>query len=346
LNELSNRQREILAIVVREHVVTAKPVGSDAVCQRSTLHVSPATIRNEFAALTEMGYLTQPHTSAGRLPTAEGYRYFVEQLMQESTLPLEERLLISHQFHQVALDLDEWMKLAAAVLAQAARSAALITAPHAQRARFRYVQLISISELTGLMILVLQEGTVHQQMMLFSRPVAQEQLTRICNKLNEQFANLDTEAARETMHPSEAKQRDELEADVIQRILDLMHDHDTRRTQEIYRDGLVHILREPEFIEVERARQILQVLEHDSALDAILREAQGANGIQVIIGSEGRWNEMRDCSMVLSGYGLPGEAKGVLGVVGPMRMAYGRTIPAVRYIAGVMSDLLYRLYGE
>jgi heat-inducible transcriptional repressor len=346
LNELSSRQREILAIVVREHVMTAKPIGSDAVCQRISVQVSPATIRNECAALTDMGYLTQPHTSAGRVPTAEGYRYFVEQLMEESTLPLDERLRISHQFHQVALDLDEWMRLAAAALAQAARSAAMIAAPHAQRARFRYVQLISISELTGLMILVLQDGTVHQQMMLFSNPVAQEQLTAISNELNDKLANLETEAASQRVQTGEAEQGDTLEADVIQRILDLMRDHDTRRSRDIYRDGLVHILREPEFTELERARRILQVWEQDSALDAILRQGQGANGIQVIIGSEGRWDEMRDCSIVLSGYGLPGEAKGVLGIMGPMRMAYSRTIPAVRYIASVMSDLLYRLYGE
>jgi len=346
LKTLTDRQREILGIVVRDHVLTAKPVGSDAVCRRTTMPVSPATIRNEFAALTDMGYLTQPHTSAGRVPTADGYRYFVQQVMQESTLPLDEQLRISHQFHQVALDLDEWMRLAAAALAQAARSAALIAAPHAQKARFRYVQLISISELTGLMILVLQDGTVQQQMMIFSEPVAQEQLTVISNKLNGQLVNLEMETARKELASAVAEQVDPLEADVIRRILDIMGDHDTRKTRDIYRDGLVNILREPEFMELDRARQILQILEQDSALEAILREAQIANGIQVIIGSEGRWDEMRDCSMVLSGYGLPGQAKGVLGVVGPMRMAYGRTIPAVRYIAGVMSDLLYRLYGE
>jgi heat-inducible transcriptional repressor len=293
-----------------------------------------------------MGYLTQPHTSAGRVPTAEGYRYFVERLMEESMLPLEERLRISHQFHQVALDLDEWMRLAAAALARAASSAALIAAPHAQRARFRYVQLISISELTGLMILVLQDGTVQQQMMLFSSPVAQEQLSAISNMLNEKLADAQTEGVQQKARTGEEEERDALEEDVIQRVLDLMHAHDTRKTRDIYRDGLAHILREPEFMELERARRILEVLERDSALDAILSQAQGTNGIQVIIGSEGKWDEMRDCSMVLSGYGLPGEAKGVLGVVGPMRMAYGRTIPAVRYIAGVMNDLLYRLYGE
>ena len=345
MEKLTERQREILGIVVREYVATAKPVGSDMVCQLCSLGISPATIRNEFAELTEMGYLLQPHTSAGRTPTARGYRYFVEKLMEESDLPLSEQLLIRHQFHQIALDLDQWMKLAAAVLAQVAQSAALIAAPQAQEARLRHVELVSISDFTGLMILVLQDSSVHQQMMLFSRHVAQEELSRICNKLNPELANLDTEAARAKAQIEPSTQQDKLESEVVQRILELMHDHETKRTREIYRDGLVHILREPEFVEVERARQIVQVLEQNSALEAIFSEAQLANGVQVIIGSEGKWDEIRECSMILSGYGLPGEAKGVLGILGPMRMAYGRTIPAVRYIAAVMSDLLYRLYG-
>lgn len=345
MEKLTERQREILGIVVREYVATAKPVGSDMVCQLCSLGISPATIRNEFAELTEMGYLMQPHTSAGRVPTARGYRYFVEKLMEESDLPLSEQLLIRHQFHQIALDLDQWMKLAAAVLAHVAQSAALIAAPQAQQVRFRHVELVSISDFTGLMILVLQDSSVHQQMMLFSRAVAQEELSRICNKLNPQLANLDTEAARTKAQIEPSTQQDKLESEVMQRILELMHNHETKRTREIYRDGLVHILREPEFVEVERARQIVQVLEQNSALEAIFSEAQLANGVQVIIGSEGKWDEIRECSMILSGYGLPGEAKGVLGVLGPMRMAYGRTIPAVRYIAAVMSDLLYRLYG-
>ena len=316
------------------------------VCQLCSFAVSPATIRNEFAELSEMGYLTQPHTSAGRVPTAKGYRYFVEKLMEESELPLSEQLLIRHQFHQIAHDLDQWMKLAATVLAHVARSAALIAAPQAEQVRFRHVELISISELTGLMILVLQDSSVHQQMMLFLRPVAQEELSRTGNKLNVQFANSDSEEARAKAHTEADTEHDKLESEVVERILELMHSHETNRTLEIYRDGLVHILRQPEFVEAERALQIVQVLEQNSALEAIFREVELANGVQVIIGNEGKWDEIRDCSMVLSGYGLPGEAKGVLGVLGPMRMAYGRTIPAVRYMAGLMSDLLCRLYGE
>ena len=181
---------------------------------RAALGVSSATVRNEFAALTDMGYLTQPHTSAGRVPTAKGYRYFVEQLMEQSELPASEQLLIRHQFHQISLDLDQWMRLAATVLARISQSASLITAPQARQVRFRHVELISISEFTGLMILVLQDSSVHQQMMVFGSSVSQEELSRISNKLNERFANLDADQARAQMQGEMRAEADALEAEV------------------------------------------------------------------------------------------------------------------------------------
>jgi len=346
LERLSERQREILAIVVREYIRMARPIGSDTICQCAELGVSPATIRNEFGTLTEMGYLAQPHTSAGRIPTAQGYRYFVEQLMEESELPASEQMLIRHQFHQVTLDPDQWMKLAAAVLAHAAKSAALIAAPQARQVFFRHVELISVSEWTGLMVLVLQDRSVHQQMMVFARPVAQEDLSRIAAKLNAEFANIGLEALRSKVRQPTATQPDALEGEIIQRVLELMSMHETRASREIYRDGLMNILQQPEFGEIQRAREIVQMLEQNAALESIFSQAELANGVQVIIGGEGKWDEIRDCSVVLSGYGLPGEAKGVLGVLGPMRMPYGRAIPAVRYVADLLNSLVQRLYQE
>jgi heat-inducible transcriptional repressor len=346
VQELSQRQQDILGTAVREYIGTAKPVGSDAICQSCGLGVSSATVRNEFATLTDMGYLSQPHTSAGRVPTAKGYRYFVEQLMEQSVLPASEQLLIRHQFHQISLDLDQWIRLAATVLARISQSASLITAPQARQVHFRHVELISISEFTGLMILVLQDSSVHQQMMVFGSSVSQEDLSRISNKLNERYANLDADQARAQMQGRMHGEGDALEAEVSRRIVELLHSHEVQSGREIYRDGLVHILRQPEFGEIERARQVVQVLEEDSTLEAIFSDAHLANGVQVIIGSEGKWDEIRDCSLILSGYGLPGEADGVVGVLGPMRMPYGRAVSAVRYVAGLMNDLLHRLYGE
>jgi heat-inducible transcriptional repressor len=346
MEELSQRQQDIRGIVVREYIATAKPVGSDTIRQSHSLSVSPATIRNELVALTEMGYLMQPHTSAGRVPTAVGYRYFVEKLMQESELSMSEQLLIRHQFYQVSLDLEQWMKLAAAVLAHVSQSASLIAAPQARQVRFRHVELISISEQTGLMILVLQDSSVHQQVMMFASAISQEELTRTSNKLNAQFANCGLEQAMAKSAPEPGAELNALESEITRQVVDLMRSHEMKTTRPIYRDGLVHILRQPEFDEIDRARRIVQVLEQNSALEAIFSQAPLVNGVQVIIGSEGKWAEIEGCSMILSGYGLSGQANGVLGVLGPMRMPYGRTISAVRYVADLMSDLVHRLYGE
>jgi len=346
METLDLRQQEILGIVVREYIASAKPVSSDAIRGSHGLKVSPATIRNEMAELTAMGFLMQPHTSAGRVPTGQGYRYFVEKLMQESELSVSEQLLIRHQFHQVSLDLDQWMKLAAAVLAHVSQSAALIAAPQARQARFRRVELVSISEMTGLMILVLQDSSVHQQVMMFSSRVGQEELSKISNKFNAEFADCSTEQAAARAPAEPGGGQSPLETEVGKQVVEVMRAHEARTTRPIYRDGLAHVLRQPEFDEIGRARDIVQVLEQNSVLEGIFRQADLVNGVQVIIGSEGKWQQIQDCSMVLSGYGMPGEADGVLGILGPMRMPYGRAISAVRYVADLMSDMMHRLYGE
>jgi heat-inducible transcriptional repressor len=346
VDELSQRQQDILGFVVREYIATAKAASSDTICQSCGLGVSSATIRNELAALADQGYLMQPHTSAGRVPTAKGYRYFVERLMQRSELPVSEQTMIRHQFHQVSQDLDQWMRLAATVLAKMSQSASVIAAPQSRQVHFRHVELISISEATGLMILVLQDGSIHQQMMVYSNPVTQDQLSRVSNRLNAQFVNLDTAQARTRSLGESGGEDEALVVEVSRRMVDVMHGYESQSGREIYRDGLVHILRQPEFEEIERARHVVQVLEQDSALEAIFGRAQLANGVQVIIGSEDNSDDIRDCSLVLSGYGLLGEADGVVGVLGPMRMPYGRAVSAVRYVAGLMNDLLHSLYGE
>lgn len=346
MEELTQRQQDTLGFVVREYIATAKAVGSDTICQSCGLGVSSATIRNELAVLAELGYLSQPHTSAGRVPTAKGYRYFVERLMQQSELSASEQTMIRHQFHQVSQDLDQWMRLAATVLAKISQNASVIAAPQSRQAHFRHVELISISEMTGLMILVLQDGSVHQQMMVHGNLVSQEQLSQVSNRLNARFANLGTAAAHLRAGEDAGGDDEALVADVSRRVVDVMRGYESQSSREIYRDGLVHILRQPEFEEIGRARQVVQVLEQDSALEAIFGRVHLANGVQVIIGSEDKFDDIRDCSLVLSGYGFPGGVDGVVGVLGPMRMPYGRAVSAVRYVAGLMNDLLHHLYGE
>ena len=341
MQELTPRRQSILGMVVRAYVETAQPVGSRALVDQYGLPYSPATIRNELAALEEMGYLTHPHTSAGRVPTEEGYRYFVEHLLGEVELPLSERLMIQHQFHQVQLDLDQWMRLAAAVLAHTSRSLALVTAPKSPQSRFKHLELISLHDTVVLLVLVLMGGIVKQQMFTLDGPMSQEQLSRLSNELN---ALLNGATSAELFR--RAATTSELGRQVVTLVHNIMREAEGHIGEQVYQAGLTQVLEEPEFAEPESARQIVQVVEERPLLDSILANMQDINTVQVIIGGEGHSHLLRELSMVISRYGLREGATGILGVIGPTRMPYARTISAVRYVSVLMSDLLRELYGQ
>lgn len=343
MDEVTPRQRTILGLVVREYVTTASPVSSRALVERYGLSVSTATVRNELAWLEELGYLTHPHTSAGRVPTHLGYRYFVERLLEEVGLPLHERRTIAHQFHQARQDVEQWMPLAASVLARTARGAALVTAPQAAELRYKHLQLISTQGRSALLILVLRGGTVKQQMLTLVEPLNQAALDEASDRLNQLCNGLATDeiqARIRTLPP--------FEADVARLVVNIMQRTDIHAAESVYRDGLSEVLQQPEFSERERAQGLVRVMEERSFLEAVLADALSpeVGSVRVLIGGEGRWDELRACSLVLSRYGVTGFVTGALGVVGPTRMFYGRAISAVRFVAGLLSDLVYDMYAE
>lgn len=342
--DLSERQKLILALVIRDYIELAQPVGSIHLVETYSLKFSSATIRNEMIALTEMGYLRQPHTSAGRVPTEEGYRYFVRQLMGHADLPDNTKRTISHQFYQAGLDVDRWMRLAAAVLAQQSQGASLVTAPHPEQPVFKHIELISTYGRQALMVLVLGAGEVSQQMLALAEPVAQERLSATAQALNHLLTGMRFEEISGL-----SARLDPLEQDIVRLVIDEMRRMGTGSSGEVYRDGLTQALAEPEQGDVQTMRSALRILEQRAFVDDLLtRTALNTEpgGVQVLIGGEGAWQELREFSMVLSRYGVPGLATGMLGVLGPIRMPYGRTISTVRFVARLLSDLVEDLHTE
>ena len=339
--ELSPRQKEILSIVVRTYINTAAPVGSTTIADNFLLGVSSATIRNELAYLEICGYLTHPHTSAGRLPTEKGYRYFVEQLMQDSELPLAEQRMIRHQFYQVRMDLEHWMRLTAAVLAHTSQAAALVTAPQTPQTRMKHVKLIAVSDAFALIVLVLHGGIVRQEMLPLASPIAQEGLEGVSSKLN---------AILQGLNVAEMSQRlqalDPLEQIAMDKILDMMLAVERDRSVISYRDGLAQVLQQPEFSEPNRMRHIVQLWEGTGLMEKMLMAMGHARGVQVIIGGEGQWEDMEGYSIVLAQYGDVERASGALGVLGPLRMPYRRAVSAVRYVSQVLTELINDLYSS
>lgn len=344
MTTLSERQKLVLALVIRDYIDTALPVGSIHLVERYNLDVSSATVRNELVALTDMGYLRQPHTSAGRVPTEDGYRYFVRQLMGHTELPDTTKRTITHQFYQVGHDVDRWMRLAASVLAHQSQAAALVTAPRAEQSRFKHLELIATHGRQVLMVLVLGGGEVRQQMLALAEPVSQERLSEAANQLNAIFQGMDLNSMATYTGPMDA-----LEQDIIKLLTDDLHHTGDILGGEVYRDGISQVLAEPEFAEVDVARKALRILEERSLLEDLLSRTvltASVGGVQVVIGGEGTWEELSDCSIVLARYGAPGLVTGTIGVLGPIRMAYGRSISTVRFVAGLLSDLVVDMHAE
>ena len=336
---LTDRQERILAMLVRSYIETGRPVGSKTLVEDFGLDVSSATVRHDLSVLGELGYVAQMHTSAGRIPTESGYRYFVQKLLGEFHLPLHERQMIRHQFHQARLEIDQWMRLSAAILARTSRSASFVTAPQARANRYKHLQLISTQGRLVLMVLVLFGGEVKQQMLTLAEPLSQARLSAAADRINALFPDMDADevAARAT-----GAYLDTLEDEVTRLVIDALRQADYRSISDIYRDGLVNILDD------EGTRQAIRVLEERTLLASVLSEtqAQGGDGVQVVIGGDGRWEELRDCTMILSRYGVGDSFTGTLAVVGPTRMPYDRNVAAVRYVADLMSGFVYEYFAQ
>jgi heat-inducible transcriptional repressor len=339
INEPTERQRILLALIVHEYARTAAPIGSRYLVEHYNLDMSSATVRNELAALTEMGYLRQPHTSAGREPTEEGYRYFVGRLLQETHLPDTMRRTITHQFYQMRNDVEQWMRLAASVLAHQSRGASLVTAPHPEKARLKHLEIISTRGRQVLMVLVMTGGEVHQRLMTLTEPVTQEHLSTAAERITRQFHDQDVEAIRSGYTGLNA-----LERDLLEWVLEDFDRADSTVSGEVYLDGLTNVMSEPENSGSEDARRALRMLEERSTLQDLLARTVLATstvgGVQVLIGGEGTYDDLRQSSLLLARYGVPGLATGTLGVLGPMRMPYSRTISVMRFLSGLLSDLV------
>jgi heat-inducible transcriptional repressor len=345
MSALTERQKFILALVIREYVDSTQPVGSKRLVEAYNLDFSSATIRNEMAALTDAGYLHQPHTSAGRAPTEEGYRFFVSQLMGNTILPEQTQRTIQHQFYQARHDFDQWMRLAASILARQSQAASLVTSLHPEHASLKHLELIATRGRQVLMVLVFEGGEVRQQMLALAEPVAQERLSQVAGWLNEIAQGKDSDYISDLI----SQRDDALEQDILRLTTAEMQQSDNLLAGEIYRDGISNVLAEPEFAEPGVAHRALRFWEQRGHLEDLLLQtvmAPSSGDIHVLIGGEGTWEDLSECSVVLSRYGVPGVATGALGVLGPTRMPYAHTISTVRFVSGLLSDLVGETLSE
>lgn len=342
LPELTQRQERILSLIIESYTQTPEPVSSKYLADNSSLGISSATVRNEMATLEDLGYIAAPHTSAGRIPTAQGYRYFVHSLMENGALTVSEREHIAARFRAQPLILEQWMKQAATILARTAQIASLVTPPIAEMTQFKHLELIAIQGRLALMVLVLQGGMVQQRMLNLAEPRTQTALSETADHINALCAGLSAYQMR-----LRSRQLSALERDVVEIAAELIERTGNLQVRTLYRDGLSEIINS--FPHHTGAQQAVRVFEERDFLNAILTEMlkpliHDADDVRVVIAGDDRWEDLSHLSMVLSRYGIPGQMSGTLGLLGPTNIDYGRAISAVRHVSHLMSEMLINLY--
>ena len=339
---LTTRKREILKFIVSEHVQTASPVASSAIARSTNLRASPATIRNEMAALEEAGYIHRPHVSAGGVPSDRGYRQFVSSLDPDAELDPVSAALVDREFGTVEAYVEEWMDSASAVLAGLLSTLAFTTTPRTAPAPVKSVELLRLQEMLVMVIVVLQEASVYKQLITLDTSVTNSEIEHARNRLSEAIVGVpaDSLAARA------GRVGDGLERRAFDSAAEALRKHSTRSKVEKRFSGISKLFQQPEMIaDPTMARGATWLIE-DSYATAAFENAFNSDGnVNVVIGKENSEESLKNFSIVFCRYGTPETAEGTIGVMAPTRMRYGTAIPAVRYLANRLDQMTMTVYG-
>jgi heat-inducible transcriptional repressor len=348
--ELSKRQNAVLRALVERYVASATPIASDVLVRYDFPTVSSATIRNDLSALEGAGLIYQPHTSAGRIPSERGYRFFVEHLLPERGLSAGERHTISHQFSQVEDQVDEWLRLASTVLAAASGVAAIVSGASGDAARLRHFELIALDSRRVLLVAITNDASVYQQLAELEPPLVQTELRAEAARLSAAWSDCTAAEIRAAQTPA-GTPPSALELTIQEMLAAMLERHDHRQWEIRYHDGLANVLSQPEYyrggddtVRRQRVHGLVAIVERGDGVRPLLPEVAQQGTLRVIIGEE-QPEELRDVALVLCPYGDDHGSVGVLGVIGPMRLDYSRAINGARYVAGILSALMQEWRG-
>ncbi len=328
-----DRKLAVLRAIVEDYVSTQEPVGSKALVERHSLGVSPATVRNDMAALEEEGFITQPHTSAGRIPTDKGYRLFVDRLTTLKPMSAPEKRAIA-TFLDGAVDLDDVVHRSVRLLSQLTRQVAVVQYPTLSRSTVRHVELVALAPTRVLVVLILSTGRVEQRLVELDQAITDDDLADVRTAVHRAVIGETIVGALGALRALEQVGAET--AAVVASLVDAMSDH--RSDERVVVGGTANLARYGDSFDVD-VRPLLEALEEHVVLLKLLGEAH-PGGVLVRIGHEGPYEELSSTSVVSTGYGPGDEAMASLGIVGPTRMDYPGTMVAVRAVARYVSRIL------
>lgn len=345
-DELSERKMQILKTLIDDYVQTAQPVGSRTISRKYELGLSSATIRNEMADLEEMGYITQPHTSAGRVPSDKGYRFYVDHLMQAYTLAMEE-------IQQIRTVMDLHMDEINSLIHRASNIISLITgytsiaiSPSLTKVMLKTVQLVPVDEKKALVVVVSSGGIVKNRVVRLETDTDSDMLLRLSNYLHDK---LNGQVIENTQFPAiedivrEIGITPGVASDILEGVAQCLRGIEQ---SELIMNGTMNLLNHPEFSDLLKVREVLELFNDQEVIKALMNAAMRKSGLNVQIGKENPLETMRDCSLVTASYSLGNNDVGALGIIGPTRMSYAKVVSSMRYIQKLINHEILRILSD
>ena len=325
-----------------DYIHDAVPISSESLARNHRhLGVSPATVRNEVAALEEQGYISRPHSSAGSVPDDSAYRLYVESVLAEDGphVPSHQRSAISNRFRKVEDDMDQWGSVAAALIAQIVGNLGIATFPKTSVSRVKHLELVPVQDFLALLIVVLEQAKLRKQLIRFQEPVDNAEMESMSTRLRSQVTGLTHQEIAVQPMSLTSPERQAVDATIV-----MLQEEDDSAHEDHYVRGLRNLLDQPEFVDYEKVRPIVHGVEDGTLIEAALEEAPVGEVVRVVIGQENRGSALRPLSVVICRYGVPGHALGTIGVIGPTRMEYNRAISGIGFISSIMNGMVRSVY--
>ncbi len=338
--QLTDRCQLILEAIIEEYIATAQPVGSKALTRNHRIKLSPASIRNVMAELEDQGYLVSPHTSAGRIPTEKGYRFYVDTLLRVADLDTSQKDQIEIQYRQQGLQMADMLREASRTLSSYSHYTGLVMVPRLTTTVFRHIEFVRLSKHQLLAVFVTQSGLVQNKLVETDEDLSPAELEQITNYLNQTLTGLSIQEVRARII-AEMKQEKALYDQLLRRAFTLSSAAlSDEPGGDVIIDGTSYFLEQPEFSDLQQMKRIVKTFEQKSLLVDLLDRGINTEGVQVLIGSETECSDLAGCSLITAAYSGKRGTLGTLGVIGPNRMPYSSIIPIVDYTANLISRLL------
>lgn len=340
--QLDERKNKVLQAIIEDYIATAEPIGSRTIARKYQMGVSPATIRNEMADLEEMGFLEQPHTSAGRVPSDRGYRYYVDCLMESRTVSPTDEELIRRTFERKVREIDTLVRETARLLSDTTHLTTVISGPQIQKAHFRELRLVPLGGDKAVLVYITDSGFIENQVLELPVEVTMLELQRVSDTLNDQLRGQPVEELSRAAVSALHRELHRYGALLEQTMLALGQRLEPGEHQRLYVGGTTHILNQPEFRDVNKVRNLLTLLENEDVVTEVLSSAGPTERPAIQIGEEIKIRELSECSVVSATYRLGDDVVGRVGVIGPRRMEYARVVGVVNAITRQLEETAHR----